>query len=174
MTRRIVDPGELPEVRDLLARLAEVDRVITPEHVSRRFGELITDLDAEGPPANPAPLWVEAHLLFWPWPGPAVQVTTPDGITVEFRPGSPYWPRNATVTGRGIDIKGLRLDLDADITPGGEPARIFRPWKTGVAGIDGAADVPERYVTAAWALCKRRAREAREALGVVTGQRKPP
>lgn len=172
MTRRIVDPGELPEVKELLGRLAEVDQVGTPAHVKDRFGELTAELDAEGLPPAPAYTFPEYTTYFW-CDGPVIPVRFADGVTVEFRPGSPYFPRQAKVHGRGIDIRGLRLDFDVDMAPDGELASILRPWKTGVNGVDGAEDVPERYRVALLALCKRRAKEAREALGVVTGQRRP-
>jgi hypothetical protein len=69
-------------------------------------------------------------------------------------------------------VRGVKLDiqvmLDADLS-----------WSSGWITLHGAASgaeadkVPARVREAAVALCRRRAQEAREALGVVTGQRKP-
>lgn len=114
-------------------------------------------------PETPEYTFPEYTTYFW-CDGPVIPVRFPDGITVEFRPGNPYFPQQAKVSGRGISVRGLLLDLDVDISPDGTPASILRPWKTGVNGVDGAEDVPARYQEAAMALCKRRAKEARSWL----------
>lgn len=113
-------------------------------------------------PATPAYTFPE-YTTYFPWAGPVIPVRFPDGMTAEFRPGSPF-PRVAKVHGQGIDIKGLLLDISVDIDPDGKPVSILRPWKTGVNGVDGAEDVPEKYREAAMALCRTRAKEARSWL----------
>jgi hypothetical protein len=128
----------------------------------------------EGRPApervTPAYTFPE-YTTYFPWPGPVIPVRFPDGITAEFRPGSPF-PQVAKVHGQGIDIEGLLLDFTVDITPDSTPASLVRPWKTGVSGVDGAEDVAERYREAVLALCQRRAKEARSWLNTaLRGQR---
>jgi hypothetical protein len=103
------------------------------------------------------------------WPGPAVQVRFGDGVMVEFRPATD-WPHIARVKFAGVEVRGLRLDVEADLDPGGD-WHSFSTWKTGVAGVDGGADVPVKVRDAALALCRRRAREARDVISVVSGRR---
>ena len=165
MTRRMVDPGELPEVKEVLGLLAETG----PAHPERSAGE-------------PSPHWdFPAYRTHFFCPGPQVLVRNPDGVYVEFRPGwaDPGWaPRSRApqVHGSGVLVRDVKLDinvmLDDDLS-----------WSSGWITLSDArgtdygepADaVPARVRDAAVALCRRRAKEAREALGIVTGQRKPP
>jgi len=115
------------------------------------------------PDPGPTPSWTFPEYTTWFYgDGPVIPVRFPDGIEVEFRPGTSWIPGIAAVRGRGIDIKGLLLDIDVMIGPDGKPHNsILRTWKTGVNGIDGAEDVAEKYRTAAMALCRKRAAEAR-------------
>lgn len=132
---------------------------------------LVARPEPEPEPETPAYTFPEYTTYFW-CDGPVIPVRFPDGLTVEFRPGSPWFPQRAAVHGRGIDIKGLRLDFDLDVNPDGTPASILRPWKTGVNGVDGAEDVAEKYREAVMALCRRRAKEARSWLNTaLRGQR---
>jgi hypothetical protein len=126
------------------------------------------------PAPEPAPKWEPAapartfppyqNTVYFPWEGPEILVRFPDGVAVEFRPGSPYFPRNAKVSADGIDIKGQQLDFKITVKPDGELASVVRPWKTGVAGIDGAEDVTQARKDAVAALCRKRAKEARQWL----------
>lgn len=110
--------------------------------------------------------WTEypdgGHTFCRPEDGPLVTVRFPDGGQADFRTGS-EWPRHARVLYRGLDVKGLRVDVDAGIDPGGN-VWCFSVWKTDVAGADGGCDVPVKVRETVTALCRRRAREARSAL----------
>lgn len=94
--------------------------------------------------------------------GPVVTVRFPDGGQADFRPGSSH-PGSAHVRYDGRDVQGLKVDVWADVDPDGK-TWASSVWKTGVAGIDGGADIPEKVQESAMALCRKRAREAREAL----------
>lgn len=102
--------------------------------------------------------------------GPGVQIRFADGALVEFRPDG-EWPRVARVRFQGVDIKGLRLDGFADIESRGAVV-AFGTWKTDVAGADGGDDVPAKIRDAALTRCRKYDREAREAIGVVSGYRR--
>jgi hypothetical protein len=105
---------------------------------------------------------------------PVVSVRFPDGGLVEWRAGS-EWPHYAHVRYRGLVIKGhtQRYDVDATVNPDGTlgtiPERIG--WKTDVAGVDGAGDIPVKVTEHLAALVRRRAREARTAARVAGGAR---
>ena len=95
---------------------------------------------------------------------PLVTVRFPDGGQVDFRAGS-EWPRHARIEYRGLEVKGLRVDVNASIGPdGSESLPSWSISKTGVAGADGGADVPVKVQEQVTALCRRRVREARSAL----------
>lgn len=130
-----------------------------------------TDADPDVRP--PTPGWdFPAHKTWFWCDGPQILARFPDGLEVEFRPGSGF-PQVARVHGAGIDIKGLRLDLDLDVNPDGTPASILRPWKTGVNGVDGAEDVAGKYRDAALKLCRQRAADARGWLRTCLTGRQP-
>jgi hypothetical protein len=95
-------------------------------------------------------------------PGPVVSVRFPDGGLAEFRPGGD-WPRNARVRYAGLMVKDLSLEVDANVDHEGK-VWSSSVWKTDVAGADGGSDIPVKIRESAEALCRRRAREAREAL----------
>ena len=160
MTRRIVDPGELPEVKDLLGLLAEAG----PPHPER---------DAD----EPSPHWdFPAYRTHFFCPGPQVLVRNPDGIYVEFRPGWDGRARAPHVHGTGVLVRGVKLDIQVMLGDdlGWSSGWISLSDARGTDYGEPADAVPARVRDAAVALCRRRAKEAREALGVVTGQRKPP
>lgn len=95
---------------------------------------------------------------------PLVTVRFPDGGQVDFRAGS-EWPRHAQVQYRGLEVKGLRVDVNASVEPDGSTSLpSWSIWKTDVAGADGGADVPVKVQEQVMALCRRRVREARSAL----------
>lgn len=106
-----------------------------------------------------------AYMPHRPQDGPVVTVRFPDGGQADFRAGNCH-PGSAHVRYNGRDIQGLRVDVWADVDPDG---RVWASsaWKTDVAGIDGGADVPSKVRDSAMALCRRRAREAREAMRTV-------
>jgi len=110
--------------------------------------------------------WTEypdgGHTWLRPGDGPLVTVRFADGGQADFRPGSD-WPRHARVLYRGLDVKGLRVDVDATVEPDGTVS-VFSVHKTDVAGADGGCDVPVKVRESVTALCRRRAREARSAL----------
>lgn len=97
-----------------------------------------------------------------PGDGPLVTVRFPDGGQADFRPGNSH-PGSAHVRYDGHDVQGLRVDIWADVDPDGK-AWASSVWKTDVAGIDGGGDIPEKVRDSAMALCRRRAREARDAM----------
>ena len=68
-------------------------------------------------------------------------------------------------------MKGLRVDVDASVGPDGKLDSLWLS-KTDVAGADGGLEVPVKVRDTVEALARRRAREAREALGTVTGTRR--
>ena len=111
-----------------------------------------------------------AHAFLSPDQWPLVTVRFADGGQVDFRAGC-EWPRSAQVRYSGLDVKGLRVDIDASIGPGGKLGSIWLS-KTDVAGADGGLEVPVKVRDTAEALARRRAREARDALGTVTGTRR--
>lgn len=94
--------------------------------------------------------------------GPLVAVRFPDGGQADFRPGSCH-PGSAHVRYDARDVEAMQVDVWADVDPDGT-AWASSVWKTGVAGIDGGADVPDKVRDSAMALCRKRAREAREAM----------
>ena len=102
------------------------------------------------------------HAYLTPEAWPLVTVRFPDGGQADFRAGS-EWPRHAQIRYRGLDVRGLRVDVDVTVDPGGRVS-VFSIWKTDVAGADGGADVPVKVQETVTALCRKRAREARSAL----------
>ncbi len=106
-----------------------------------------------------------AYASFSVDPGPVVQVRFADGGTAEFRAGGAH-PGSAHVRYDGHDVQGLRADIWADVDPDGN-VWASSVWKTDVAGIDGGADIPGKVRDSAMVLCRRRAREAREAMRAV-------
>ncbi|HEY2087000.1 MAG TPA: hypothetical protein VGH54_13400 [Mycobacterium sp.] len=98
--------------------------------------------------------------------GPVVTVRFADGGQADFRAGSD-WPRNARVRYRGLEVHELRVDVDVDVNPDG---RVWASsiWKTDVAGIDGGNEVPQKVRDSVEALCRKRAREARQSMRTVT------
>lgn len=111
-----------------------------------------------------------AHASLSPDQWPLVTVRFADGGQVDFRAGS-EWPRSARVRYCGLDVKGLRVDVDAGIDPGGKVGSLWLS-KTDVAGADGGLEVPVKVRDTVEALARKRAREARDALGTVTGTRR--
>lgn len=109
------------------------------------------------------------HAYFWPGADPAVTARSGDGVSVEFRPYTSS-PRLARVQFAGLEVRGLRLDVEASVDPDGRIVS-FQGWKTGVSGAGGGGDLPVKVREAALALCRRRAREARQAIAAVTGRR---
>lgn len=106
------------------------------------------------------------HGFYRPEDCPVVTVRFPDAGQVEFRTGS-EWPRHARVQYRGLEVKGLRVDIDATVNPDGKVS-AFSIWKTDVAGADGGCDIPVKVRESVGALCRKRAREARGALTATT------
>jgi hypothetical protein len=105
--------------------------------------------------------------------GPVVSVRFPDGVMVELRPetAEAHWvARSARLQFSGLDVKGVRLDVEASVSPDGTVWQ-FSGWKTGVTGIDGGSDLPGPVREAALALCRKRAREARAAIAGIGGRR---
>lgn len=95
---------------------------------------------------------------------PLVTVRFPDGGQVDFRAGS-EWPRHAQIQYRALEVKGLRVDVNASVGPDGIASlAAWSIWKTDVAGADGGNDVPVKVQDQVMALCRRRVREARAAL----------
>ena len=126
-----------------------------------------------------APRRVEAvypdggRAWFAPSAGPVVSVRFPDGVMVELRPEAaeaPWVARSARVQFSGLAVKGLRLDVEASVSPDGNVWQ-FSGWKTGVTGIGGGGDLPGSTQEAALALCRKRAREAREVIAGIGGRR---
>ena len=111
-----------------------------------------------------------AHAYLSPDQWPLVTVRFADGGLVDFRAGS-EWPRHARVRYCGLDVNGLRVDVDAGVGPDGKLGSLWLS-KTDVAGADGGLEVPVKVREKVEALARRRAREAREALGAVTGMRR--
>jgi len=107
------------------------------------------------------------HVYLSPDQWPLVTVRFPDGGQADFRTGS-EWPRHVRILYRGMDVKGLRVDVDAGIDPDGKVSSLSL-WKTDVAGADGGCDVPATVRESVTALCRRRAREARSALAAAGG-----
>ena len=149
MTRAIVDPGELPEVKEVLGMLAEAG----PSHPERTAGEPSPHRD------------FPAHRTHFFCPGPQVLVRYPDGIYVEFRPGWASRSRAPQVHGEGVLVRGARLDINVMLD---EDLSWSSGWITLSDAVSGAeADkVPPRVREAAVALCRRRAKEARQALAL--------
>jgi hypothetical protein len=130
----------------------------------------MTDLPAADVPSRTAAQYPDGgHTYFWAGADPAVTVRSGDGVSVEFRPytGS---PRLARVQFAGLEVKGLRVDVDASVDPDGRIVS-FQGWKTGVSGADGGGDLPANVREAAQALCRKRAREARRAIAAAAGLR---
>ncbi len=96
-------------------------------------------------------------------PNPLVTVRFDDGGLAEFRPSTGWRPWYVRLLYWGLDVKGLRVDIDAGVDPDG---KIWSLWvhKTDVAGADGGHDIPVKVRETVTALCRRRAREARSAL----------
>jgi hypothetical protein len=130
----------------------------------------MTDLPAADVPSRPAAQYPDGgHTYFWAGADPAVTVRSSDGVSVEFRPytGS---PRLARVRFAGLEVKALRLDVDASVDPDGRIVS-FQGSKTGVSGADGGGDLPANIRKAAQVLCCKRAREARRAIAAAAGLR---
>jgi hypothetical protein len=127
-----------------------------------------------GPPRPAEAVYPDGgRASFAPGAGPVVSVRFPDGVMVELRPqaAEAHWvARSARVQFRGLAVKGLPLDVDASVSPDGSVWQ-FSGWKTGVTGIDGGGDLPGTTREAALALCRRRARQAREAIAGIGGRR---
>ncbi len=128
----------------------------------------------EGPPRSTEAVYPDGgRAWFAPSAGPVVSVRFADGVMVEMRPqaAETHWvARSARVQFRGLAVKGLLLDVDASVSPDGTVWQ-FSGWRTDIAGIDGGGDLPGTTREAALALCRRRAREAREATAGVSGRR---
>ncbi len=118
--------------------------------------------DAELPGSGCAEYPDGAYVPHRPEDGPVITVRFADGGQADFLGGS-EWPRNARVRYRGLEVHGLRVDIDVDVSPGGQAWASYTS-KTGVAGIDGGSDVPVKVRDSVMALCRKRASEARSAL----------
>jgi hypothetical protein len=104
--------------------------------------------------------------------GPLVTVRFPDGGQADFLAGGSR-PGSTRVRYNALDVDGLLVDVSADVDPDGKIWASWL-WKTGVAGVDGGADVPAGVRDKITALCRRRAREARQALRVTAGTTRNP
>lgn len=128
----------------------------------------------EGAPRSTEAVYPDGgRARFAPGAGPVVSVRFADGVMVEMRPqaAETHWvARSARVQFSGLAVKGLLLDVDANVSPDGTVWQ-FSGWRTGVTGIDGGGDLPRTTREAALALCRRRAREAREATAGASGRR---
>jgi hypothetical protein len=114
-----------------------------------------------------------ASVFAGPDAWPLVTVRFPDGGQVDYLGSGRY----AHVRYSGLAIKGnrQRYDADAYVNPDGTLATIPERigWKTGVAGVDGAGDIPAKVTQHLSALVRRRAREARAAMRTAAGGRLP-